>query len=112
MYQPCSGDIVLLEVETDSWHQPKKQQYLLIISNNTFHEYVEMAVVCPIVQGGSDSPVHINCAEQTNTNGVIYCEQVKTIDLKTRSLQFVEKVPQDLLDDARDILYGIIEKEE
>ncbi|SES12409.1 mRNA interferase MazF [Gracilibacillus ureilyticus] len=112
MYIPNPGDIALLEMETGSWYQPKEQQYLFIISNNTFHRFTGMAIACPIIPHGQPSPLHIKCEGRTKTNGMICCEHVKTMDIKTRELTFIEKVPRDILDEVRDILYGILESEE
>ncbi|MFC4401940.1 type II toxin-antitoxin system PemK/MazF family toxin [Gracilibacillus xinjiangensis] len=112
MYLPNPGDIVVLEVETDSWYQPREQQHLLVISNDTFHKFTEMAIVCPIIQDGNPSPLHINCDKRTKTKGMIYCEHLKTIDIRTRTLTFKEKISQEILTEVRDIIFGIMEKEE
>jgi mRNA interferase MazF len=47
--------------------------------------------------------------ERTNTQGVILCDQVMALDLTARHVEFIEELPKDLLFEAVDIVYGMIE---
>lgn len=48
--------------------------------------------------------------ERTKTTGVILCEHIKALDLNTRNYQEVEKLPEDIMEDAINIVYSEIEK--
>jgi len=38
------------------------------------------------------------------------CEQVKPLDLVARDVQYLEKVPPDVVEQVFDILFGMIER--
>ena len=68
-----------------------------------------MAIVCPITNTNRDFPLHVSLDERTKTTGVIMCEQAKSLDIMARESSFLEKSPQDILDEVLDIFVGLIE---
>lgn len=38
------------------------------------------------------------------------CEQAKSLDISAKKANFLEKVPQDILEEVIDILIGFVEK--
>jgi mRNA interferase MazF len=47
---------------------------------------------------------------RTNTQGVILCDQVRTVDHVARHAEYREPLPDDILDTVIDIVYGMIER--
>ena len=82
----------------------------MVISNEVFIKFSEMAIVCPITNTDKNHPLHIKLDERTKTTGVILCDQVKTMDINVRNFRYVEDVPLDILETAIDIVYSLIEK--
>ena len=108
-YKPEQGDIVYLEFNPQAGHEQKGRRPALVISNNTFNRFTKLALVCPITNTAKDYPLHVKLDERTKTTGVIMCEQVKALDIYARNISFIEKVPGDIIEDAVDILIGIVE---
>ena len=118
------GDIVLLDFDPQSGHgtdtEPlrgegsplaqKGRRPALVISNNLFNKYSEMAIVCPITNTDKNHPLHVRLNEKTKTQGVILCDQVKTMDIKARKFKSLESIPGETLENVLDIVFSIIEK--
>ena len=58
----------------------------------------KFAVVCPITNTGNKFPLHIPLDSRMKTTGVILTEHMKFLDVISRNIQFVEKMPEDLLE--------------
>ena len=70
-----------------------------------------MVIVCPITNKDKNHPFHVKLNDNTKTNGVILCDQARTLDIKARNYEYIEKIPEDILLDVLDIIAGFIEKE-
>lgn len=68
-----------------------------MISNEQFFIRTKLAVVCPITNTNNKFPLHIPLDNRTKTTGVILTEHMKCLDVVSRNIQFVEKLPEDLL---------------
>ncbi len=68
-----------------------------MISNEQFFIRTKFAVVCPITNTNNKFPLHIPLDNRTKTTGVILTEHMKCLDVVSRNIQFVEKLPEDLL---------------
>ncbi len=71
------------------------------------------ALACPITQGG-DFARHAGFAVSlsgagTHAQGVVLCNQLRTLDLAARKATFVEKLPSALVDVVLAILQTLIE---
>ncbi len=69
--------------------------------------------LCPITQGGNYArfagfavPL-LNC--DTQTQGVISCNQVRTLDFKARNARFIESVPDYVMDDVLARVQAVLE---
>lgn len=109
MYIPEQGDIVLLEFDPQKGHEQKGNRPALIVSNNTYNKFTNMAMVCPITKTNRQFPLHIELDNRTKTCGVIMCEQVKALDVYARNITFFEKAPKDIINEAVDIIIGSVE---
>ncbi len=69
-----------------------------MISNEQFFRRTKFAVVCPITNTSNHFPLHIPLDKRTKTTGVILTEHMKCLDVISRNIQFVEKMPEDLLE--------------
>lgn len=47
-YIPEQGDIVYLEFDPQAGHEQKGKRPALIVSNNTFNQFTNRAIVCPL----------------------------------------------------------------
>ena len=105
------GNVKWLEFDPQIGHEQKGRRPALVISNETFNNFSKMAIVCPITNVDKNHPFHIKLNDKTKTTGVILCDQARTLDIKARKFEFIESIPEDILLEIIDIIYGFIEKE-
>ena len=105
------GSIIWLDFDPQIGHEQKGRRPALVISNNTFNNFSKMAIVCPITNADKNHPFHVKLNEKTKTTGIILCDQARTLDFKARKNKFIENIPEEILLEVIDIIYGFIEKE-
>ena len=108
-YIPQQGDIIYLDFNPQSGHEQRDRRPAIAISNNVFNALSRGALVCPITNTNRGIPLHVQLDSRTKTTGVIMCDQVKALDMQSRSAVFIEKAPDDLLAEAVDIVIAMIE---
>jgi len=99
-YEPQQGDIVLLDFNPQSDREQKGTRLALVVSNAAFNRFTNLAMVCPITSADNGFPLHIPLDERTRTQGVVLCEQVKSLDLLARNAKRFESVPEDILEEV------------
>jgi mRNA interferase MazF len=105
------GYIVWLDFDPQAGHEQKGRRPALVVSNETFNSFSNLAIVCPITNTRKGYPFHVKLDKRTKTTGTILCDQSRTLDINARNYQFIEKVPEDILLDVVDIISGFIEIE-
>jgi mRNA interferase MazF len=100
----------LVDFDPQAGHEQKGRRPALVISNDLFNKYSEMAIVCPITSTDKNHPLHIRLNDKTKTSGVILCDQVKTMDIKIRNFKYLESIPEDILENVLDTVFSLIEK--
>lgn len=110
-YLGQQGDIVLMDFMPSAGTEINKRRPAVIVSNNTYNTYCRTRIVCPITSTINNFPLHVMLDKRTETQGAILCEQVKSLDVQSRHIKFLEKVPEDILEDVLDILQGSFERE-
>jgi mRNA interferase MazF len=108
-YTPQQGDIVLLNFNPQAGHEQQGRRPAYIASNSDYNRITNLAIVCPITNTDRGFPLHVPLDEQTKTEGVIMCEQVKALDLQARAASFIESAPRGIREEVFDILFGSIE---
>lgn len=83
-------------------HEQSGRRPALVLSNNTLNGH--SSLVCLITNTNKKHPFHVELDDWTQTTGVILCDQVKMLDVKARNAQFKEECPEDIWNDARDVI--------
>ena len=99
-YLPTQGDIVMMDFQPQAGHEQRGRRPGLVISNESFHRYTRMAIVCPITNTDKGFPMHVRLDGSTKTTGVVLCEQMKSLDYGARNAVYVETAPDDVLGDV------------
>jgi len=106
------GDIFWLDFDPQTGHEQKGRCPALVISNETFNKFSNLAIVCPITNTNKNHPFHVKLNKRTKTKGVVLSDQSRTLDIKARNYEFIEKIPSDILFEVIDIISGFIEGED
>lgn len=102
-YVPRRGDIVLLDLDTSAGHEQQGTRPALVLSPEAFNAF-GMALACPVTRGGAFARGRSWTVPLAGTglatDGVVLCNQVRTVDWKARRGRFIEAVPPQLIDDV------------
>ena len=104
------GMIIKLNFNPQIGHEQAGYRPAVVVSNNIFNNKAKLAIVCPITNTDNKFPLHIALDERTKTKGVILCEHLKTLDLRKRKYEIIEKLPKDILDNVINTVYAEIEE--
>jgi len=107
-YVPKQGDFVVVSFDPQSGHEQKGRRPALVVSKTLFNRHTGMAMVCPITNTERSSPFHVPVPANSSLTGHVMVEQIKSIDSVSRKVKFVEKSPQEILDEVLSILDACI----
>jgi len=100
-YLPKRGDIIRLEFEPSAGQDQQGTRPALVLSPEAFNKF-GMALACPVMRGGgfARGQAWTVALAGLTTDGVVLCNQVRTVDWKARRGVFVEAAPADLVADV------------
>jgi len=101
---PRQGDLVALDFDPQTGHEQKGRRPALVVSKEAFNKGTGMAICCPITNTNRRMPFHVPIAGRTSLTGFVMCEQVKSLDFRSRGMTMIEHVPQELLADVLSII--------
>ena len=99
-YVPRQGDLVTLDFDPQSGHEQKGRRPALVISKDAFNKGTGMAICCPITNTDRKMPFHVPLTGRTSLTGFVMCEQVKSLDYRSRGMKLIESATQDVLEDV------------
>ncbi|MCD8223097.1 MAG: type II toxin-antitoxin system PemK/MazF family toxin [Clostridiales bacterium] len=80
---------------------------VLVVSKNFFNR-TKAVMACPIEEKAEPDPLHIPIAWEQE-EGIVLCEQVKLLDLKTRGYKKIGRISYDAIIDITDAIQGIFD---
>lgn len=94
------GDIYFVDLDPTAGREQRGHRPVIIVSPAAFNA-LGVQLVAPITNGGNFArhkgfAVELN---NTKTNGVILCNQLRTIDIPARNGRRVERAPDEIIDD-------------
>ena len=102
-YVPKRGDIIRLGFDPSAGHEQQGTRPALVLSPEAFNRF-GIVLACPVARGGGFArgqnwTVSLAGAG-LGADGVVLCNQVRTVDWKARRGQFTESVPPELIADV------------
>jgi mRNA-degrading endonuclease toxin of MazEF toxin-antitoxin module len=106
------GDVYHVNLNPIAGREQAGARYVLVISPRDFNK-LGTPLVCPITQGGNFAR-HAGFAVSltgtgSNAQGVVLCNQLRTLDLNARKATFVEKLPPTIIDEVIAKLLTLLE---
>lgn len=112
MRTPARGDIWLVNLNPTSGKEQQGMRPVMVVSEKSFNQF-GLCVVCPITQGGLQSRFAgfavALMGSGCETQGVVMCNQPRTIDMPARSGRFIEATGKDLQEEVLARLAPIFE---
>lgn len=110
---PTRGDILELSLDPIKGKEIRGSRPVLVLSADAFNRASGLLLVAPITQGGTVSRVTgfsvTLMGSGTATQGVVLCDQARTIDARARTFRKIEKAPAGVVDEALDAVRSILE---
>lgn len=101
---PACGDVWFVALDPTKGVEQQGARYVLVLSSQVFNRANRAALVVPITQGGEFARGHGFTATLhgtgCKTQGVVLCNQARTLDLAARQGTYVEQVPDYVITDV------------
>ena len=102
-YVPRRGDIIWLDFDPSAGHEQQGTRPALVLSPEAFNRF-GVALACPVTRGGAFARGQAWAVPLAGTGlateGVVLCNQVRTVDWQARRAQFIEAGPPELIADV------------
>lgn len=110
---PARGDILALSLDPTKGHEIRGTRPVLVLSADAFNRASGLLLVAPITQGGSASREHgflvSLMGSGTSTQGVVLCDQTRTVDARARTFRRIESAPSSIVEEALEAVRAILE---
>lgn len=106
------GSIYWLDLDPTLGHEQAGYRPVLVVSATAFNTSTHLPVVVPITNGGNFAKrlgFTVTLEPTLRTQGIIRCDQPRTVDLTKRKAKFIECVSQNTLDEVTARLVTIFE---
>ena len=100
-YVPERGDIVWLNFNPQAGHEQGGKRPAVVISPKEYNEKTGFGIFCPITSKIKNYPFEVKI-ESKKINGVVLSDQIKSLDWKTREIEFITKETSKTVDDIID----------
>jgi mRNA interferase MazF len=97
-YIPDRGDIVFLNFDPTKGHEQRGHRPALVLSPISYNRKTSLALFMPITNKQKGYPFEVVLPEELKTQGVVLADQLKCLDWKDRSIEFVEVAPESLIE--------------
>ena len=96
-YVPERGDLVWISFNPQVGHEQAGRRPAVILSPRSYNGKVGLALVCPITSQVKGYPFEVAIPTGSAINGVILCDQVRSVDWRGRQAEFAGKLSNDTL---------------
>jgi len=96
-YLPNKGDIVSLNFDPSAGTEMMKRRPALVLSRDAFNQHTGFAIVAPITSTKRGMALEV-VLDGTVTQGVVLVHQLRSLDVESRGIQFIEKAPESIID--------------
>ena len=97
-YIPERGDIVWLNFNPQSGHEQQGKRPAIVVSPKEYNEKVGLGLFCLITTKIKDYPFEVKI-ENEKITGVVLSDQIKSLDWKTRGIEFISKENTNKIDE-------------
>ena len=97
-YIPDRGDIVWLNFDPQSGHEQKGKRPAIVVSPKEYNEKVGLGLFCPITSKIKNYPFEVKI-ENKKITGVVLSDQIKSLDWKSREIEFVFKETSEKMEE-------------
>jgi mRNA interferase MazF len=99
-YEPDRGDVVWISLSPQAGHEQAGRRPALVLSPRAYNARVGLALLCPITSRVKGYPFEVVIPAGLSVAGAVLADQVKSLDWRARSAEFIVALPRDVIDDV------------
>lgn len=108
-YIPDRGDIIQIELDvSDSTSGQRGKKNAMVISPKLYNEKTGLAIICPVKSKIKGNPFEVLIPDGLKITGIILSDQVKSINWKIRSAEYVCKIPEGKISEVISKLHTLL----
>lgn len=96
-YRPRRGDIVWVSLNPRTGHEQSGKRPALVLSPEAYNSKVGLALLCPITSQAKEYPFEVTLPPGLKVSGVVLADQVKSLDWRTRKVNFLCVAPDKVM---------------
>ncbi len=98
-YVPDRGDLVWLDFTPQSEHEQRGRNPALCLTPRKYNKKTSLAIFVPITSKVKGYPFEVS-VNTHSIHGVILSDQVRNLDWRARNTEFIEKCPEEVLEEV------------
>lgn len=106
-FVPDEGDLIWLDFDPQLGHEQAGRRPALVLSSWRFNARASLAYVCPITTRMKGYSSEVLLREGLPVTGAILCSPLRSVDWRARNPKSVGKVPDEVLQEVREIVAAI-----
>ena len=99
-YVPSRGDLIWLTFDPQAGHEQKGRRPALVVSPQEYNLRSGLALCCPITSRIKNYPFEVRINPAGEIDGVVLCDQLRSLDWRARKARFITQGSSDFLDDV------------
>jgi mRNA interferase MazF len=108
-YAPARGEIVWLQFEPQAGHEQTGRRPAVVISPREYNEKVGLCLCCPVTSQVKGYPFEVELPAGLEVEGVVLCDQVKSLDWKARHARPIGLLPGRSVKDIQARILALIQ---
>lgn len=96
-YFPERGDVVWLDFNPQAGREQAGRRPAFVVSPGTYNAKVGLALFCPITSRVKGYPFEVAIPHGLPVEGAVLCDQVRSLDWRSRRAEFLCRLPEPLL---------------
>lgn len=107
-YIPDSCDIAWITFNPQAGHEQAGRRPALVLSPTTYNEKAGLALFCPITSQVKGYPFEVRLPNGLEVSGVVLSDQVKSLDWRSRQVEFCCQAPDQVISEVRGKLRALL----
>ena len=92
-YAPSRGELVWLHFKPQAGHEQSGRRPAVIISPREYNQKVGLCLCCPVTSKARGYPFEVELPAGMKVEGVVLCDQLKSLDWKARKARIIATLP-------------------
>ncbi|TDQ37180.1 type II toxin-antitoxin system PemK/MazF family toxin [Aureibacillus halotolerans] len=102
------GDLIMINFDPTKGVEQAGHRPALVISRKVFNEATGLTFICPITSQQKNYPFEVSLGEDLPIHGVVLTDQLKSLDLDSRTFDVRGSVPESIITEVQQKLNKII----